>query len=203
MEDENDEHFIFRLNDNGSGPSLLMKVCAERGWRMYQGCGDERWNLWWRTSAFPAASYKALGDWQASCKWTLKQVRRALVGRWGAVEWLVWQRVRALVTLTLLAQAAGTPPARNCFEFYGFDVLLDESMKPWLIEVNLSPALAADCEADVTVKQPMLHELFDLLGMPMRHTGLSLLQGPPTIVNRYMTNMLEVLKIQKGTSYGH
>lgn len=27
MEDENDEHFIFRLNDNGSGPSLLMKVC--------------------------------------------------------------------------------------------------------------------------------------------------------------------------------
>lgn len=53
------------------------------------------------------------------------------------------------------------------------------------LQVNLSPALAADCEADVAVKQPMLHELFDLLGMPMRHTGLSLLQGPPTVVNRY------------------
>ncbi|CAH0727715.1 unnamed protein product, partial [Brenthis ino] len=114
----------------------------------------------------------------SGCKWTLKQVRRALVGRWGAVEWLVWQRIRALVTLTLLAQAAGTPPARNCFEFYGFDVLLDDTLKPWLIEVNLSPALGADCEADVIVKQPMLHELFDLLGLPMRHTGLSLLQGP-------------------------
>lgn len=114
----------------------------------------------------------------SGCKWTLKQVRRALVGRWGAVEWLVWQRIRALVTLTLLAQAAGTPPARNCFEFYGFDVLLDDCLKPWLIEVNLSPALGADCDADVIVKQPMLHELFDLLGLPMRHTGLSLLQGP-------------------------
>ncbi|XP_061710387.1 probable tubulin polyglutamylase TTLL2 isoform X2 [Cydia pomonella] len=352
---EVDEPFIYRLNDNGSGPSLLVKVCSERGWRMYQGynaCIEERWNLWWRTSAFPAASYKTLGDWQfmnhipkggsicrkdslsrllrcmrriygsiydfsppcfhlpleyaklvaecsrlrheqdgsavwihkpvaqsqgrgiflfrsicemrcgsaavaqryierplliagykfdlrlyvcvpgyrpltaymyaeglarfgtdkytlsdihnpyrhltnsslnktgpryaeckdrigSGCKWTLKQVRRALVGRWEATEWLVWQRIRALVTLTLLAQATGTPPARNCFEFYGFDVLLDDALKPWLLEVNLSPALAADCEADVTVKRPMLHELFDLLGLPMRHTGLSLLKGPP------------------------
>lgn len=44
------------------------KVCAERGWRMYQGytSGEERWNLWWRSSAFPAASYKTLEDWQVS-----------------------------------------------------------------------------------------------------------------------------------------
>ncbi|KAL0892348.1 hypothetical protein ABMA27_015486 [Loxostege sticticalis] len=359
---DNDEPFIFRLNDNGSGPSLLVKVCAERGWRMYHGygTGEDRWNLWWRTGAFPAACYKALGDWQFmnhipkggsicrkdglsrllrcmrkiygsiydfsppcyhlpleyaklvsefsrlrrtedgdsnviwihkpvaqsqgrgiflfrsicemrcgtaavvqryierplliagykfdlrlyvcvpgyrpltaymyaeglarfgtdkytlsdihnpyrhltnsslnksgprfaeckdrignGCKWTLKQVRRALVGRWGAAEWLVWQRIRALVTLTLLAQAAGTPPARNCFEFYGFDVLLDDSLKPWLIEVNLSPALGANCEADNTVKQPMLHELFDLLGLPMRHTGLSLLRGPSSQIHSY------------------
>ncbi|KAG6452229.1 probable tubulin polyglutamylase TTLL2 [Manduca sexta] len=354
---DNDDPFIYRLNDSGSGPNLLVKVCAERGWRMYQGYSgsEERWNLWWRSSAFPAACYKTLGDWQfmnhipkggsicrkdnlsrllrcmrriygpiydfsppcyhlpleyaklvsecsrlrrdegaasnnvvwihkpvaqsqgrgiflfrsvcemscgtaavvqryierplliagykfdlrlyvcvpsyrpltaymyaeglarfgtdkytlsdihnpyrhltnsslnktgpryaeckdrigSGCKWTLKQVRRALVGRWGAVEWLAWQRIRALVTLTLLAQATGTPPVRNCFEFYGFDVLLDDALKPWLLEVNLSPALAADCEADITVKQPMLHELFDLLGLPMKHTGLSLLRGPP------------------------
>ncbi|XP_026485705.2 probable tubulin polyglutamylase TTLL2 [Vanessa tameamea] len=360
---DNDEPFVYRLNDNGFGPSLLVKVCTERGWRLYQGYSgsEEKWNLWWRTSAFPATSYKTLGEWQfmnhipkggsicrkdslsrllrcmrriygsiydfsppcfhlpleyaklvsecsrlrrsddttgpsvvwihkpvaqsqgrgiflfrsvcdmrcggpavvqryierplliagykfdlrlyvcvpgyrpltaymyaeglarfgtdkytltdihnpyrhltnsslnktgpryaeckdrigSGCKWTLKQVRRALVGRWGAVEWLVWQRIRALVTLTLLAQAAGTPPARNCFEFYGFDVLLDDSLKPWLIEVNLSPALGADCEADVIVKQPMLHELFDLLGLPMRHTGLSLLQGPTQPLNNY------------------
>lgn len=35
---------------------------------MYQGYpgNEEKWNLWWRTSAFPATSYKALGDWQVT-----------------------------------------------------------------------------------------------------------------------------------------
>ena len=28
----------------------------------------------------------------------------------------------------------------NTFEIYGFDIVLDERLEPWVIEVNLSPA---------------------------------------------------------------
>lgn len=34
------------------------------------------------------------------------------------------------------------PQRRNCsFEIYGYDFMIDEDLKPWLIEVNTNPCL--------------------------------------------------------------
>ncbi|XP_010193027.1 PREDICTED: tubulin polyglutamylase TTLL5-like, partial [Mesitornis unicolor] len=51
-----------------------------------------------------------------------------------------------------------------CFELYGFDVLIDDTLKPWLLEVNLSPSLACDAPLDLKIKASMLSDMFTLVG---------------------------------------
>ncbi|XP_043467488.1 probable tubulin polyglutamylase TTLL2 [Leptopilina heterotoma] len=109
----------------------------------------------------------------AGCKWSLRQLRRYLEQS-GYRDWFLWQQVTCVIILTILSQSASIPKSSNCFEFFGFDILIDDNLKPWLLEVNVSPALSNDCEVDLDVKKPLLHDLFDLLGLPVRNTGLSL-----------------------------
>ncbi|XP_009978098.1 PREDICTED: tubulin polyglutamylase TTLL5, partial [Tauraco erythrolophus] len=52
----------------------------------------------------------------------------------------------------------------SCFELYGFDVLIDDTLKPWLLEVNLSPSLACDAPLDLKIKASMLSDMFTLVG---------------------------------------
>lgn len=51
-------------------------------------------------------------------------------------------------------------------ELYGFDILIDEELKPWLLEVNLSPSLGCDSPLDLRVKSSMLADLLTLVGLP-------------------------------------
>ena len=51
-------------------------------------------------------------------------------------EMLLWFRICNIVTSTLATQAPSVPKCRSCFEVFGFDILIDEQMKPWLLEVG-------------------------------------------------------------------
>ena len=53
----------------------------------------------------------------------------------------------------------------NCFEVYGFDIMIDSDFKPWLIEINLSPSLACDSQLDMKIKSQLLADTFNLIGI--------------------------------------
>ncbi|XP_063404870.1 tubulin polyglutamylase TTLL7-like [Mytilus trossulus] len=96
------------------------------------------------------------------CKWTLTQLRHYFHQN-NINDNILWIRILNIIILTILIQAPQVPKCTNCFELYGFDVLIDENLKPWLLEVNFSPSLSADCQVDMVVKKPLLHDIIQLM----------------------------------------
>jgi len=54
------------------------------------------------------------------------------------------------------------PIKNSCFELFGFDILLDSNLNPWLMEVNLSRSLHCDSPIDVKIKGELIAECLDL-----------------------------------------
>ena len=98
----------------------------------------------------------------AGCKWTITQLRHYF-HQSNIDDKMLWTRVIQIIILTVLIQAPQVPNSSGTFELFGFDIMIDDNLKPWLLEVNFSPALTADCPVDFLVKKPMLHDLIDLL----------------------------------------
>lgn len=51
----------------------------------------------------------------------------------------------------------------NAFELYGFDVMFDQQLKVWLLEVNASPSLGANTELDWEVKSQLIKDVIRLV----------------------------------------
>lgn len=97
------------------------------------------------------------------CKWTLGKLRHYL-HKHNIDDRLLWHRITSIIIITLLSQVQEIPSnSSNCFELFGFDILIDEKLKPWLLEVNFSPALGNDCTQDELVKKPLLNDILEAL----------------------------------------
>ena len=52
-----------------------------------------------------------------------------------------------------------------CFELYGFDVIIDSNLKPWLLEVNVLPSLSSSSPMDKKIKTSLLSDIFNTIGV--------------------------------------
>ena len=109
---------------------------------------------------------------QASCKWSLSAFKKYLQERnidvktiFARIEDMVVKTVISVESLIFNAMTMQAPHRTNCFELLGFDVLVDSHLKPWLLEVNLSPSLACETPLDHRIKSELMADLFSLIGI--------------------------------------
>uniref|UniRef100_A0A8B9PZV6 Tubulin tyrosine ligase like 4 n=1 Tax=Apteryx owenii TaxID=8824 RepID=A0A8B9PZV6_APTOW len=124
--------------------------------------------------------YKSNSD-ETACqghKWALKALWTYLTQK-GINSEAIWEKIKDIVIKTIIA----SEPYVNslvkmyvrrpycCHELFGFDIMLDENLKPWILEVNISPSLHSNSPLDVSIKGQMIRDLLNLAGFVLPSVG--------------------------------
>ncbi|OXB69196.1 hypothetical protein ASZ78_011316 [Callipepla squamata] len=119
-------------------------------------------------------------------KWALKALWNYLTQK-GVNSEAIWEKIKDIVIKTIIA----SEPYVNslvkmyvrrpycCHELFGFDIMLDENLKPWILEVNISPSLHSNSPLDVSIKGQMIRDLLNLAGFVLPSTD-SITSRPQT-----------------------
>lgn len=111
------------------------------------------------------------GDEENASKWNLAQLK-SYFEKMGINYQAVLARIKDVVIKTLISvephivstMSRCTKHRNVCFELYGFDILLDSKLKPWLLEVNISPSLSSSSPLDKKIKTVLICDTLNLVG---------------------------------------
>ncbi|BBN18385.1 tubulin polyglutamylase TTLL9 [Marchantia polymorpha subsp. ruderalis] len=102
-------------------------------------------------------------------KWSLHSLKMHMITKHGEAKVNeLFHDIRSAILRSLLSVQNVIIQDKHCFELYGYDILVDKALKPWLLEVNASPSLAADTPQDRELKYGMLDDVLTLVDMERR-----------------------------------
>lgn len=111
-------------------------------------------------------------DGENASKWNLAQLKNYFE-KIGINYQAVKSRIQDVIIKTLISvephivstMVRCTKHRNVCFELYGFDILLDSKLKPWLLEVNISPSLSSSSPLDKKIKTMLICDTLNLVGV--------------------------------------
>jgi len=99
-------------------------------------------------------------------KWDLRSLKIYLYARYGREKVnTLFNDIQDIVLKSLFAVQKVIVNDRHCFELYGYDILIDDELKPWLIEINSNPSLTASTNKDSEMKIKMLDDMLTILDL--------------------------------------
>jgi len=97
-------------------------------------------------------------------KWPLSTLQTYLESNFGTSRSRrLFRDIDSVILHSLKSVQGAIVSDRHCFELYGYDIIVDGDLKPWLIEVNASPSLSSTTPADLKLKTAVLTDTFSAL----------------------------------------
>ncbi|KAK9399495.1 putative tubulin polyglutamylase TTLL1 [Crotalus adamanteus] len=96
-------------------------------------------------------------------KWTVNNLRLYLESTRGKdVTNKLFDEIHWIIVQSLKAVAPVMNNDKHCFECYGYDIIIDDKLKPWLIEVNASPSLTSSTANDRILKYNLINDTLNI-----------------------------------------
>ena len=75
----------------------------------------------------------------------------------------IWPQVKSIALKALIACQYDIPYSPACFELFGFDIIIDDKLRCWLLEINSSPSLERSNALDDQVKLPLVDDILNII----------------------------------------
>jgi hypothetical protein len=75
----------------------------------------------------------------------------------------VWPEIKRKIKATLEITKTCISTRKNSFEFLGYDIIIDSNLNPWVLEVNMSPAMAHRTDIQSNVIANMAEKMIDIV----------------------------------------
>lgn len=100
-------------------------------------------------------------------KWSVQNLKLYLEGTRGSeITEKLFGNINWLIVHSLRAVAPVMATDRHCFECYGYDIIIDNMLKPWLVEVNASPSLTSTTVNDRILKYKLIDNILSVVLPP-------------------------------------
>ena len=97
-------------------------------------------------------------------KWSISNLRFYLEQTRGKIATdKCFDEINNIIYISLKSVQSVIINDKHCFECYGYDILIDANLKPWLIEVNASPSLSTTTEPDRVLKMNLINDVFSIV----------------------------------------
>jgi len=118
-------------------------------------------------------------DSEKGSEWSVSTLRKYFLKRGINFDEVIWAQIKDLVIKTQMTiqleerkilKEFNNIKNNNLFEFYGIDVMIDDNLKVWLLEYNISPFIEMYNIINQINKKKLIADIYNLVGVvPFSH----------------------------------